>query len=305
MSFVLAHLSDPHLSPLERPAWRDLASKRALGYLNWRRGREDIHRAEVLDDLVADLRTRAPDEIVVTGDLTNIALPVEFAAAASWLERLGTPDHVTVIPGNHDAYVSGALEEGLALWRDYVRSDDASDAPRYDAFPIIRRRGKIALIGVSSAVPSGPFMATGRVGGRQLVRLADDLVGLSREGLCRIVLIHHPLWVRRRHFAKRLLDAGATRTVLTAAGAELVLHGHMHHASTMTLPGPRSEIPVVGVPSASADPTLAREPAGYALYRIEDLGDSGWRIELERRGFVDGAIATTEQRVFTLAPARA
>ncbi len=37
--FVLAHLSDPHLGPLPRARMRELASKRMLGFVNWRRGR--------------------------------------------------------------------------------------------------------------------------------------------------------------------------------------------------------------------------------------------------------------------------
>ena len=47
----------------------------------------------------------------------------------------------------------------------YLRGDAAVDgAP----FPFVRRRGPLALIGVSSAVPTPPLMATGRLGRAQL-----------------------------------------------------------------------------------------------------------------------------------------
>jgi 3',5'-cyclic AMP phosphodiesterase CpdA len=304
--FLLAHLSDPHLAPLPRPAMRDLASKRVLGYLNWRRGRDEIHRGDVLLALMDDLAKFSPDHVAVTGDLTNLALDAEFAAAAAWLERLGTPETVTVIPGNHDAYVRGALERGLKVWAPYLSDErEAARRPLADLFPTVRRRDSVAIVGVSTAIATGPFMATGRVGGRQLIKLADDLVGLSREGFFRVVLLHHPLFVTRRHWAKRLLDAGAVRTVLAAAGAELVLHGHMHQPALTTILGPRSPIPIVGVPSASADPVRAHHPAGYALYDISESAE-GWSLTVERRGFVaPGTIDRLEQETFTIGRSRA
>src|ERR1051326_6221775 len=104
--FVLAHLSDPHLAPLPTPRLMELAGKRVLGYVNWRRRRQLIHRREVLDGLVQDLKARAPDHVAVTGDLVNISLPADFAPAGVWLATLGRPHDVTVGPGNHDAYRS-------------------------------------------------------------------------------------------------------------------------------------------------------------------------------------------------------
>ena len=89
-AFTLAHLSDPHLAPLPAPRWRDLAGKRALGYLNWTRNRHKIYRREVLDALVADMQAQRPDHIAVTGDLVNIALAAEFAPARAWLESVGS-----------------------------------------------------------------------------------------------------------------------------------------------------------------------------------------------------------------------
>ena len=69
--FVLAHLSDPHLGPLPRPRFAELMGKRATGFLNWRRKRGLIHRADVLARIVADLKAQAADHIAVTGDLVD------------------------------------------------------------------------------------------------------------------------------------------------------------------------------------------------------------------------------------------
>src|SRR3984957_3814485 len=88
-AFTLAHLSDPHLAPLPVPRFRDLAGKRALGYLNWKRNRRKFHRRDVLDALVSDIQAQAPDHIAITGDLVNLALEAEFAPAREWLESVG------------------------------------------------------------------------------------------------------------------------------------------------------------------------------------------------------------------------
>ena len=101
-------------------------NQRVLGYLSWQRRRYRVHRREVLDALVADLREQAPDHVAITGDLVNISLPAEFVQAAVWLRQLGTPDWVTVIPGNHDAYVEVKWREAWAHWSDYMCGDGAA-----------------------------------------------------------------------------------------------------------------------------------------------------------------------------------
>lgn len=306
MVFVLAHVSDPHLGSVRRPTLAELASKRALGYANWLRSRRRIHSESILARLIADIKEQSPDHIVITGDLTNLALPGEIAAARDWLASIAPPDRLTIVPGNHDAYVPGALEEAMACWRDYASSDTPSEDEAGAQFPFIRRRGPVALIGLSTAIPTRAFSAAGRVDGRQIVRLADDLVTLSREGLFRIVLMHHPLVVARKHWHKRLENGGTIRTVLTTAGAELVLNGHMHVPGLVTIAGPKAPITIFSAPSASADPRRGRHPAGYALHRIEDRGTDGFSWTYERRGINrNDKIVTLETGSFILPNSRA
>ena len=68
-TFVLAHLSDPHLAPLPTPTAFELMGKRIGGYINWQKHRRHFHRADVLERIVADLHGQRPDHIAVTGDL--------------------------------------------------------------------------------------------------------------------------------------------------------------------------------------------------------------------------------------------
>jgi 3',5'-cyclic AMP phosphodiesterase CpdA len=281
--FVLAHLSDPHLAPLPQPRWSELMGKRITGYAHWRTSRYLVHRSEVLARVVADLKAKNPDHIAVTGDLVNISAGAEYAPARAWLESLGGPRDVTLVPGNHDIYVRGAADEPHSYWGDYMRGDDGAKV----TFPFLRRRGQLALIGLSSAVPTAPFMATGRLGEKQIARLMELLDRCRFEQLFRIVLVHHaPVSIRHRHL-RRLTDAAKFCDALARCGAELVIHGHDHLHSLSFIDGPQGRIPVLGVPSASQAP-LRQHAAGYNLYLIERRAGA-WHCEAVGRGFaIDG-----------------
>jgi 3',5'-cyclic AMP phosphodiesterase CpdA len=279
--FVLAHLSDPHLGPVPTPRPRELFNKRGLGLVNWYRRRHRHHRADVLDAIVADMKAHAPDHVAVTGDLVNISLDAEFARAAKWLEHIGRPENVTLTPGNHDAYTRHAAGHATEHWGDYMRGDDGA------AFPFVRRRGAVAIVALTTSLPTGPFMATGRLGGEQLARLAEILLGLAREPVFRVVLIHHPPIHSRRHYMKRLIDAPVLRAILAEHGCELMLHGHNHEQQLRWLDRPKGRIPVVGVPSASAIISTHDEPAAYNLYRIHGA-PGAWECEMTVRGYAFG-----------------
>jgi 3',5'-cyclic AMP phosphodiesterase CpdA len=283
-AFKLAHLSDPHLPPLPAARLADLAGKRALGYLNWTRNRHKFHTSGVLDALVTDMQAQRPDHIAITGDLVNLALEAEFGPARAWLESVGATDRVTVVPGNHDAYVRATRHRFAEAWGDYFRSDDAPDDGVI--FPFLRRRGPLALIGVSSAVPTPPLMATGWLGAAQLEALERILKRLSVEQVFRVLLIHHPL--RSVSRAKRLTDSADLLALLKQYGVELILHGHDHVHSTMWFDGPKGQIPAIGVPSASALAHGRYPAAAYNLFSIWRDGD-GWRCEQRVRGFRDDA----------------
>jgi 3',5'-cyclic AMP phosphodiesterase CpdA len=295
--FVLAHLSDPHLAPVPRPRIGELASKRLTGYLNWLRKRRAIHRSDVLAAIARDLAGTHADHIAVTGDLVNIALPAEFENARRWLDALGPPAQVSLVPGNHDAYVAAAAALCERHWAPYVAGDAAPGSAGENAiFPFLRIRGPVALVGVSTAVATPPFMATGRLGAPQIARMSALLAAAA--GQFRVVLIHHPPHaVPKSHF-KRLVDAAAFRQAIAAAGAELVIHGHDHVRSLAWIDGPHGRVPVIGVPSASAAFGGDHDAAGYNLYRIGGR-PGGWTCEVERRG-LNGAGAVTECERFAV-----
>jgi len=291
--FTLAHVSDIHLAPLPAPGIAALCSKRVLGYLSWRLNRHRVHSEALAELICRDVRAMAPDHVAVTGDLVNISLTAEFQAARTWLEGFGAPDWISVVPGNHDAYVPVAWNRGIGQWADYMAGDEQDSEP----FPFVRRRGEMAIIGVSTAVATAPFLAAGSLGGAQIAALDARLAALSAEDPkpCRIVLIHHPPFPGQNSARKGLRDAGELAEVLRRHAPDLVLHGHNHRPMTAWLEGGAQPVPALGVASATAVETRGHKPlASYNLYRLT-RGEHGWAIKVDvraydpgRKAFVDG-----------------
>ena len=288
--FLLAHVSDLHATRASPAHPGELAGKRLLGWLSWRRRRRYEHRDFVLDALLEDLPKAGADHVAVSGDLTHIGLPSEIAEAAGWLRRLGPPDRVSLVPGNHDAYGPSASPDPWAAWAPYMTSLgadglDVASGRGADRFPYARRLGGVAIVGVSSALPTAPWRATGRLGADQRDRLEAILRVLGTEGRCRVLLIHHPPVPAGQSRRRRLDDAPKLRALLARVGAELVLHGHTHRTAIDRLAGPAGPIPVVGVPSASSiGPTDARR-ARYHVYRIAPAAGRLFHVSYEVRGY--------------------
>jgi 3',5'-cyclic AMP phosphodiesterase CpdA len=250
--FRLAHVSDPHFQSLRGARLRDFLGKRLIGGVNLLLRRRRKHRMPLLDAMAEDLRQRSFDHLALTGDLCNISLVSEWAMAVRWIQALGLPaDRVTVIPGNHDAYVPQVARDGT-FERMFAAYQTAELRLGSNVYPFVRIRGEVALICVSTAVPTGDFGAWGRVGEDQLARLESLLAAPEVTSRRRIVLIHHPPQLNRATEHQNLRDRAALQALLARTGADLVLHGHDHRDFFKQLPGPDGRpIPVVGVGSAS------------------------------------------------------
>jgi 3',5'-cyclic AMP phosphodiesterase CpdA len=276
------------VGPLPRPRLRELLNKRITGFVNYRRGRQKIHDMELLALMVADIRAQAPDHIACTGDLCNVGLPSEWKTSRVFLEGLGPPETVSFVPGNHDAYVPGSLEGVLAECGGWTKGDDGTSA----VFPYLRRRGPVAIVGLSSAIPTAPFVASGRLGRRQLGAAETMLAGLAPEKCFRLVLVHHPPHVGGAKAGRNLTDARAFEGMMRRVGAELVIHGHNHVGSLAWLETPNGRAPVIGAPSASSRASPLTHGAEYNMYAI-GKDESGFVLTAERRGITpDGSITS-------------
>lgn len=298
----LAHLSDVHLGPLPDMSYRELASKRITGYINWQRNRKANLHDQVIGMLLDDMKARAPDHIAVTGDLVNLALDAEVEVARQWLEAVGDGDDVSVVPGNHDAYVPGALDKACRAWGRWMWGDGKAQPAHRGAFPFMRVRGDMAIIGVSSARATAPFMASGYFGSTQARRLGRMLDEAKTKGLCRVILIHHPPVRGAAPQHKRLYGIGRFKKVMLRHGAELVLHGHTHLPSLYWLEGRDGRVPVLGVAAAGQAIGGSKPAAQYNLIEIDGGPEVGWGVRVQRRGLMYGHEGVREIVAQTLLP---
>jgi len=302
----LAHCSDLHLLSHDGARWLDLANKRWIGAMNLLSNRSRHYHVEAFDDMVSDLNAEGVDHVLCTGDVTNLALRQEFAFARARFDKLALgPLGVTVIPGNHDAYVAegvplfaemfaafAACDPGWA-WSSADAHPDTADEPDDLRWPIVRVRGELALIGTSTSRATPWFTAYGRLGSGQLARLSTVLADPRLADKIRVVAIHHPPAGKRAESRIRgLRDHQAFADVIARAGAHLIVHGHEHRDMTEALPGPAGPVPVRGIPSGTY---LHNKPERTARYRIFEL--AGGRVvsdhvrvwDRKRRAFGGGA----------------
>jgi 3',5'-cyclic AMP phosphodiesterase CpdA len=154
-----------------------------------------IHRAEMLAALVADLKQRGPDHITITGDLVNLSLSQRVRVGARLARRLGDPrERHQSCPAITIPMCARPRLSRNATGSDFMRGDGG------ESFPFVRRRGPLALIGLSTSLPTAAARRHRTLHGDQLDRLGELLAKLKREQQFRVVLIHHPPFDGANHF---------------------------------------------------------------------------------------------------------
>ncbi len=291
--YRIVHISDVHIPPLPRLSPRDLASKRLLGLLSWHRKWKGEHLAEIIQALQRKIGEIHPDHLCVTGDLTFTGHPVEIERSVRWLSSLGPVENISLIPGNHDAYVPGALEQACRRWAPWMIDDETGE----QAFPYLHRRGPVDLIGLSSGVPLRLPHTTGRLGVEQLEKALGLLQRIKGDGRPRILLIHHPPQEGAARPGKALQDREALREILAQHPVDLVLHGHMHKPLQATLQADEKPIPVLGAGSAS---TLGQRYSPAHFHLLEFDAGYGQHAIGVRHGTYNSASG-----MFELGPAQA
>lgn len=266
------HTSDIHLLRLAGVRPWDYLNKRLTGRLNLALHRAKKHDQALFDRMAEKAAELELDRFVVTGDLTNLALEPEFELCVEKLAALPMP--VTVIPGNHDTYTRSSetdrrFEHHMGRFMEGERESGL--------YPFVQRLDDVALFGVSSAVATPPFDATGRCGAAQLARLRRALQEAGEDGLTRVVLIHHPPVDGLSKPKHALLDRAAFAEVIEVAGAELILHGHEHVRTRAELPGPQGPVPVHGIGSGTS---ILQKPGREAAFSVYDVSASGFTREL-------------------------
>jgi 3',5'-cyclic AMP phosphodiesterase CpdA len=272
----IAHFSDLHLYAPGAPARRFL-NKRLTGWLNLRFGRGSMHRPAYVRAIAREIARLGVEHVVITGDLTNLALESEYELARDLIERdLGLdPAQVTVVPGNHDVYTRGALasrrfQRYLGPWLESDLPELATEA-NGGRFPIVKLRDVAAIVGLSSAVPRPPFVAAGELGNAQIAALARVLEHPEVARRTAVLAMHHPAltrWSPLKTYREGLRDAPAFISQLRVLSRGLVLHGHQHRRIQRDIPTDAGVVHQVGATSASLHNDAPDRTAGFNVYEL-------------------------------------
>ena len=300
----IAHLSDLHLLSLEGAVPFRLFNKRLTGYLNLRFHRKSVHKPFAVTAAARAIRELRVDHVVITGDVSNLALENEFELVRTFLaEDLGLPaDRVSMVPGNHDHYTAGAhrTRRFARAFAEHLRSDLPELTPEGETYPYVRLRGPVAIIGLSTALPRPPLVASGRLGVVQLAALERILAHPEVRDRTAVILQHHPIH-NASSAAKRMLegldDAEEEIRILSKLPRGLLLHGHLHRRVHRRLTTARGRIDAVGSTSASLLHESDERMAGFNVYEIESDGavrPIEWhRMSADNRNFQQVTIAPT------------
>ena len=297
----IAHVSDLHvLSPTGVEWRRMLFNKRITGHANLilRRGR--VYRREYLLAVLSAAAAHA-DQVVVTGDITNLSLESEYEAARELLDEVARSAEVTVVPGNHDIYLPSIHRERRFPhhFAGFLQSDLPELARVVPAghYPCVKLRGPAAIIALSSAVPRPPFVSAGYVGKDQLKALDEVLRHPEVSRRTPVVLIHHPpvdTRIRLAQLRDGLVDAAALRDTLNGVRRGLVLFGHIHARVRCRLTTAAGVLDVVSASGGALDHPRDSVRAGFNLYHIDEHGGvasiEAWMVDPSGRAMAPAAI---------------
>lgn len=183
-------------------------------------------QAPVVEALVALAARQRPDLVVLSGDITQRARAAQFRAARAFIDRLGAP--FVAVPGNHDIPL-------LDLWARFARPYARHRAAFGPELEPLHESDALLVLGVNTT--RAWRHVHGEIAPQQVERVAARLAR-AHAGQLRVVVVHQPIAVLRDEDRVHLLRRHALALPRwAAAGADLVLGGHIHLPYVVAVPG--------------------------------------------------------------------
>lgn len=304
----IGHISDLHILDLDKPRPLQFLNKRIIGGINLLLNRSNAHSTKVVHRALEHLDSMDVDHIVISGDLTNLALDSEFTAAAEIVATIRDADNrVSIVPGNHDYYTPGAVRD--RRFEKYFDPYLKSDLPEYqleDGYPFCHLRGDVAIVGMNSGIATPWLFATGRVADDELEAAERLLADPEVQSRFKLVVVHHPLMADEHHtiqFNRRLLNSEDVLDVIRRNDVDLVLHGHNHYFSTLRVPKLGSPGTTYICEAGSTSSSLSEDPTMSGKFNIYTVEDGELReleshlFESHETGFVPWQSEVFRQRI--------
>ena len=231
---------------------------------------------EVLQALERLAHALAPQAVLLSGDITQRATRRQFAAARAFADRLAAP--VVAIPGNHDIPL---FQLAARVFSPYGRYTEAFGT---DLEPVFACDDWLV---VTVNTTRWYRHEDGEVSPAQVERVAARLANAKPRQL-RVVVTHQPVLVTRPEDRQnRLHGREAAVARWTAAGADLIVGGHIHLPFVRPLDEHFQGCPPTAwaVQAGTAVSTRVRwdAPNSVNVLRTETTGDGAQRICLVER----------------------
>lgn len=178
-------------------------------------GSEQMPVVRALERLIHDT---APSLVVLSGDITQRATRAQFHAARDFIDRLQVPATLA-IPGNHDIPLFQLGARVFSPYGRYMESFGTELEPVFES-------PEWLVVAVNTT--RWYRQKNGEVSRAQIDRVVRRLAGAA-PGQVRAVITHQPVLVTRpEDRGTRLIGAAEALRRWSAAGADLVLGGHIH-----------------------------------------------------------------------------
>lgn len=238
----------------------------------------------VVEALARLARKQAPGVLVLSGDITQRARPRQFAAARAFVDRLAIPQQL-VLPGNHDIPLFDLPARLFWPYANYRRAFGADMEPLLDLPDLL-------AIGVNTT--RAHRHTDGEISAAQVQRVCERLRS-AQPGQLRLVVTHQPVHVTRpQDEHDRVHGSAAAVRAWSAAGADLVMGGHIHLPYIRLLRDRFPELPrriwCVQAGTAVSSRIRREAPNSVCLLRYGDSTLAG-HCTVERWDFQDAAAA--------------
>lgn len=195
-------------------------------------GTETAETVQKLADLISEL---SPDIAVISGDFTQVNARKEYETARAFMDALPCP--IVAVPGNHDVPPFNLMDRFFQPYKRYKRYISEELDPVYE-------NKNTVIAGINSARRFVPHWnwANGAVSPWQREKLYKTFDLPEQDQRWRIVTMHHPI----HKVAEMPIDVtvfGRKRTLyaLNELKIDVVLTGHVHHASINTIGDPEHQ----------------------------------------------------------------
>ncbi|MCG8338791.1 MAG: metallophosphoesterase [Proteobacteria bacterium] len=206
-----------------------LITKRHLGWLNHKLRRQKYFNNDLKSVLIRRLLEMEWDYLIITGDITTLALESEFELARQALDPLINKGKVIFTTGNHDRYVKTRPVSNL-LYKYFADCWPFNQTSFQDSHYSFLEISEFAVIlELNMARPKSFYSSRGKLC-KDLTVIKDKLKNSYKDRL-KLAIGHYPAYLppgEHEGFFHSLSGKKRLRRILQEFDFHYYLHGHIH-----------------------------------------------------------------------------